>query len=230
MSPKLYIKSTKGFSLVEVMVAVSILGIVTTAVVSSITFTSQSNRLNSNREAAINVAQGMIERLQADTFTNVGPPADSKNQPSNGGYAKIDYTSNPGVYLDEALGIKCQVAFRFTGYGRATGGGTNSLTDSTVTGTTAQWKADEWKGDTLFIISGRGVGQFSQISGNSASSLTLKTALNPAPDATSVYMINNGKTVEVTTTWQYRGKDYSETVEALIVNYRSATTLGFAGL
>ncbi len=219
-----------GFTLVEVMIAVLIVAIVTTTVISSIMFTSRATRLNSNRSAAVNVAQGFIERLQADNFANVGPPPDARNQPPAGGYANIDFNSNPPVYLDEALNVRCRIVFRFTGYGRATAGGSTSLTDATVAGTAAAWRSDEWKGDTLFIVSGRGAGQFAQISGNTATNLTLASALNPAPDATSVYMINNGKTVEVTTTWEYLGKSYSETMESLIVNYRSAVVLGFAGI
>jgi hypothetical protein len=39
-------------------------------------------------------------------------------------------------------------------------------------------------------------------------------------------MINNGKTIEITTTWQYRGKEYSQTIESLVVNYRGEE-LGF---
>jgi hypothetical protein len=41
------------------------------------------------------------------------------------------------------------------------------------------------------------------------------------------YLINNGKTVQITTTWEYMGQEYSQTIRSLIVNRKNTKELGF---
>ena len=62
---------------------------------------------------------------------------------------------------------------------------------------------------------------------NTPNTLHLEEALTYAPHQSTRYMINNGKTVEVTTSWTYRGREYRQTVESLVVNGRNAGSLGF---
>ena len=154
-----------------------------------------------------------------DAFANIGPTS----------YPNIAYTNNPVVYVDTALGIPCQVTFVFSGYGPLSGGtitgNTTSLTDSS-----ANWTSSQWTGNTLYLVSGPGAGQFVNISANSSSSLTFASAITLAPGAGTKYMINNGKTVQVTVNWQYYNYNlapFSETVQALIVNNSNNGNLGF---
>ena len=79
----------------------------------------------------------------------------------------------------------------------------------------------------IYLISGAGAGQFAGITGNTESTLNLSETFRFAPDPTTRYMINNGKTVEITTTWEFRGKSYSESIESLIINHRNDADLGF---
>jgi prepilin-type N-terminal cleavage/methylation domain-containing protein len=221
-------EARSAFTLVEVMIAVAILAILTMTVISSMTFSSRATRINSNRLAAKNITQGFLERMMIDDFANVGPPPDGFHQPPNGGYADIPEDADPPVWLDEALGIPCRITFEFKGFGQATGGSSNTLVDAK-----ANWNANEWRGDTLYIVLGRGAGQYARIIGNTADTMMLQAstggALIPGPDSSSIYMVNGGKTVEITTSWQYLGGQYEQTMEGLIVNYRGHDVLGFAG-
>lgn len=221
-----------GFTLIEVMVAMVVIAIITIGVLSSLAYASRITRLTSNRLAAKNVAQGFIEILNADDFCNVNPPPGGIYDPCvvprppgvPNGYADIAVTDPNPVWLDEGIGIPCAIEFEFDGYGFLTSSSTvNSVTDSA-----ADWEDDEWAGDTLFIVDGTGAGGFSTITGNDNDTLDLSgDPLLIAPDATSKYMINHGKTVTITTTWNYVGNDYSQSIETLIANRRDSDDYGF---
>jgi prepilin-type N-terminal cleavage/methylation domain-containing protein len=208
-----------GFTLVEIMIAALLLGVITLTVMSSTTFASSVARVNSNAVAAKNIAQGFFERMAIDTFADVGANL----------YPDIPYPAEPydpddpnAVWLDRAQLIPCRIDFAFKGFGVLESGAASVLTDDQ-----ADWENDEWAGDTVFIVSGPGAGQFAGIAANSQHSLTLASALAFAPGAGSRFMINNGKTVEITTTWEYRGRQYTQTIESLVVNYRGDDNLGF---
>ncbi|NQU45255.1 hypothetical protein HQ520_18385, partial [bacterium] len=133
--------------------------------------------------------------------------------------------SDPPVWLDQALDIRCKVEFVFKGFGTLTQGDANSLTDSSATWSTED--SGEWAGDVVYLVSGPGAGQFAEIASNSATALQLSTALVYPPAAGTKYMVNHGKTVEITTTWEYMGKEYFQTIESLVINYRNSSDWGF---
>jgi hypothetical protein len=112
--------------------------------------------------------------------------------------------------------------FDFKGFGAVSAGSASDLTDSQ-----ASWESDEWAGDAVFIVSGGGAGQFGTIAYNTANTLHLSEPLAFAPGAGAKYLINNGKTVNITTTWEYLGKQYSATIECLIINHRNSSEFGF---
>ena len=76
---------TRGFSLIEVMIAIAILAIMIFSMISSMVFSARATRFNTNSIAAKNVAQGYFERMAIDTFANVGSAQ----------YPDVDYDSNP---------------------------------------------------------------------------------------------------------------------------------------
>lgn len=205
-------RSSAGFTLVEVMVAAVLLVILAVAMLTTMTVASQMTRLNCNAIAAKNIAQGYFERMAIDDFADVGPTL----------YPDIDYDSNPPVWLDQALNIRCKVTFKFKGFGTLENSSANNLTDAK-----ADWDKDEWSGDTVFLISGTGAGQFAIIDFNTPNTLHLAGSLAVAPKKGTKYLINHGKTVEITTTWLYLGKQHTQMIESLIINYRNSPNLGF---
>ncbi len=227
----------RGVTLVEIVVSMLILTLLAVTVISSVIYTSRGARLNTNAIAAKNIAQGYFERMAGDEFSNVTPPADGtvfepnipdptnpNERVASDGYADIPLDDPNPIWLDRAMGIPCAVSFEFKGFGNATGGGATSLTD-----TNASWEIDEWVGDTLYLVDGTGAGQFGQIASNTATQMTLATAFSVDPDATTKYMVNNGKTVEVTTTWFYQGEPFTQTIESLIINYQNSEWMGWEG-
>jgi len=209
---------TKGMTLVEVIIAVSILGIMATAVVSAMIMGSKMTRLNTNAIMAKNIAQGLFEQLNAIPFASVGSP--------NTSITTATTATNP-IYLDRANDIKCAVTSRFTGFGVTTATGTGSITDSS-----ADWTPGEWVGHRVCIVAANssglntGVGCTGIISANTATVITA-TGFTTTPAVGTRYMIDNGKTVKITTKWNYLGKDYSQTVSSLVVYWRGASALGF---
>lgn len=235
--PALHKRTHRGVTLVEIVISMLILGVLSTTIISSIIFSSRGARLNTNAIAAKNIAQGFFEQMAADEFSNVTPPADGvvfepnfpdPNNPNDRvasvGYADIPTTATTPIWLDRALGIPCAIDFEFKGFGIATGGGSNSLTD-----TRQSWESDEWAGDTLYLVAGTGAGQFATIDSNSGNTLNVSGTFSVSPDSSTRYMINNGKTIEITTTWSYQGEDFTQTVESLIINYQNSEFMGFEG-
>lgn len=204
--------STRGVTLTEVLVASVILAIMMLIMIPGLFLTGKITRRNSNAVSAKNIAQGYFEQMEIDTFANVGPA----------NYPDIAETDTPPVWLDQALGIPCAVTFRFTGFGTPSSASLGSITDNG-----ADWIPNEWAGDTVYIVDGPGAGQFVEISSNTASSLTLDDNLITAPTTSSRYMINNGKTVQITTTWTYQGVPYTQTIQSLVVNKDGDQNLGF---
>lgn len=202
----------RGFSLVEVVVACFILSIIALSVIGGLQYASHTARLNTNAMVAKNIAQGYLERMMIDDFDRV----DAAHYPD------IDENSQPPVYIDQKLNIRCKVSFAFSGFGTLTNASVNNLTDNNI-----HWPPDAWNGDTVFLVSGDGAGQSAQINNNTVNTLHLVGTLAYKPSNGTGYLINNGKTVEVTTTWTYRGREYRQTLESLIVNTRSKKGLGF---
>lgn len=201
----------RGLSLLEAMIAGAILAFVSVTTISGMIYSSRASRLNTNSIAAKNIAQGFFERMAIDRFNNVGPNA----------YPNIAYNDPNPVYLDESMGIRCRVDFAFKGFGLAESGSATSLRDDD-----ANWETDEWAGDTVYLVDGYGAGQFALIRSNTSNQLNFDSSILFPPDSTTKYMVNNGKTVEITTTWQYMGKTYTSTIESLVINSRNEP-LGF---
>ncbi|OPZ08477.1 MAG: hypothetical protein BWZ08_01145 [candidate division BRC1 bacterium ADurb.BinA292] len=216
---------SRGYSLVEVMIAMVILSVMTSVIITSFIQASRSSRINSNAVAAKNIAQGYFEMLAIEDFERVGNtehpdyivPADYNNE-----YEDKELTDADPVWLDQALGIRCAVDFEFRGFGIAENGSSSMLVDND-----ANWEPDEWKGHTLFIVSGVGEGQFVEIAGNGQTTLDLASSLAFPPAAGDRYMINNGKTVRITTTWTYMGRQYQQSIESLICNFEGSDDFGF---
>lgn len=203
----------KGFTLTEILIALAILAYAIGGVIAGVVFSMRLTRLNTNAIIAKNITQSYFERMHSDVFSNV----DSVNYPD------IGYESMPPVWLDEALDIRCKVDFSFKGFGRAEGGSGSTLLDNQ-----AQWETNEWAGARLYLVGGNGVGQYRTIASNNANTLTVSGApFQPRPTSGTAYMINNGKTVEIKTTWMYMGREYSQSIRSLIVNHRNDGNLGF---
>lgn len=189
----------------------TLLVLISVSIITSLMFSYRITRVNTNAIAAKNIAQGFFEKMAIDTFPNVGPQH----------YPNIAYDNETPVWLDEAMNMSCRVEFAFKGFGTTEGGSLCSLIDNDT-----NWETNEWAGDTVYLVEGKGIGNFAPIISNSVNTLHLGDTLAVSPDTTTKYMINNGKTVEITTTWEYCGKTYAQTIESLIVNYRGDSNLG----
>ncbi len=90
-----------------------------------------------------------------------------------------------GVWAYKATDILTYASFGFAGaaQGKATGGSLTTLADSA-----AKWTVDQWKGFSVKVLSGTGLGQVATITGNTATTLTF-AAVAAAADATSVYSV-----------------------------------------
>jgi hypothetical protein len=69
-------------------------------------------------------------------------------------------------------------------YGKATTGGANTLTD-----TAKNWDVNKLIGYVIRIVAGKGAGQIRVITANTQTDITVGTAWNVVPDATSKYAI-----------------------------------------
>ena len=188
----------------EVAIALPILAIVSLALVSAVVFASRLGRIVSNQIAAKNIAQSYFERMAIDDFADVTP----QNYPS------VTLATSPPLYLDRLRNSKCAVDIVITGYGAAESGAANTIVDNE-----GNWTPNEWVGNTLLLVHGAGRGQRAQIIGNTANTVTVNGTFNPPPTAGTQYRINGGKTVRITTRWNYLGKEYRERIESLVIDW-----------
>ncbi|KPL09247.1 hypothetical protein AMJ85_06935 [candidate division BRC1 bacterium SM23_51] len=194
----------RGFSLLEILIALPILAIVSLALVSAVIFASRLSRIVCNQITAKNIAQSYFERMAIDDFDDV-TPAD---------YPSVTLETTPPLYLDHVRDSRCAVDIVITGYGTAESGAANGVVDLN-----ASWKPNEWSGDTLLLVGGTGRGQRATILSNTVNSLTTDGTFNPVPTADTEYRINGGKTVRITTRWKYMGKDYYAKIESLVIDW-----------
>jgi prepilin-type N-terminal cleavage/methylation domain-containing protein len=87
----------KGFSLVEVLVAIAILGLIASAFIGSLSTGAIATRLQGEDLTARNLAQSQMEKLKAAVYDNDGATYSSISTPS--GYS-ISISANPAIYTD----------------------------------------------------------------------------------------------------------------------------------
>lgn len=206
------IRKGKGFTLIEVIISVGILGLASSVFISSLYFSGKIARNTTLRVVARNIARGIAEEIRADNYDNV----------TTANYCDIPSSSPDAYYIDEEMNIKCDVTIDIKGLGQVSGAAWDTLRDSA-----ASWQPNEWQGNVVFITNGQGRGQRALITSNTPDTLnvTLDLSGNSSenwtilPNTTSEYAINGGKTVVITVTYQYRDRSYQETLTLLKIRY-----------
>lgn len=176
--------------------------------IASLVYSARSARILSYRLAARDVVQGVLEQMYADAFEDVDPA----------NYPSLD-ASDPGApVLDSLQDMRCAITIEIEGEREVT-----SATPNSVTVNGADWEPNRWVGNTVFVTGGPGLGQRALITANTADTLTTsligysQTTWVSQPTSSSRIMINGGKMVSVTATFDFRGTTYTETVEGLVV-------------
>ncbi len=123
--------------------------------------------------------------------------ADVKYKPEGGEYAHVDSEGGAGtvevsstarVYVHYWPGVLPTDRVR-SDDGTATSGG-----DTTLTDTSKSWESSEWAGGMAQITGGTGAGQAREISGNTATEVTVTEAWETNPDNTSQYHLEGPNT------------------------------------
>ncbi|MDZ4133172.1 MAG: prepilin-type N-terminal cleavage/methylation domain-containing protein [Dethiobacteria bacterium] len=151
----------KGFSLIELLISMAILGLVLAALASLFTSTNRSYS-----------SQNMVVTMQGNTR------------------AAVDFITRTMKGLSTTAGINetaCTSSIAFTNtedFGRPTGSSSTTLTDNTK-----NWTANGWQNFSVTITAGTGSGQTRTISSNTATQLSLSSSWTAVPDNTSDYRI-----------------------------------------
>ena len=88
-------------------------------------------------------------------------------------------------FVLERVTENSSIWFIDTATGGTTGSGTTTLVDASVT----TWTSNQWANYYVFVYSGSGLGQWSKITSNTTTTLTLSVNWSVATDATSRYQI-----------------------------------------
>jgi uncharacterized repeat protein (TIGR01451 family) len=121
---------------------------------------------------------------EGTTFVSVNAPGATCTTPAVGGTGTVTCNfgwMNPGAVATFQLTVR---AFAASTSGTASAGTATTLTDAT-----RAWAANAWRGYTVFITGGTGVGQQRLVGANTATQLTVSNAFAPAPDATSTFAV-----------------------------------------
>jgi len=124
---------------------------------------------------------------------------------NEGGAGTVEVSSTTRVYIHYWPGVLPTDRVR-SDDGTATGGG-----DTTLTDTSKSWGSGEWTGGTVQITSGTGAGQVREISGNTATAVTVTEAWETNPDNASQYHLegpNTGRYEDYGYIWVYCKRPY----------------------
>jgi type IV pilus assembly protein PilE len=102
-------QSVRGFTLIEVMIVVAIIGILVAVALPSYTSYIQKSR-RAEAMAALSQAQTTMERCYAANFSYVMPPCTSPPTPTANGYYAIAAVSTATTYTLTATAASAQVA------------------------------------------------------------------------------------------------------------------------
>ncbi len=157
----------KGFSLIELIISMAILGLVLAALASL--FASQ-NKHHAAQNEIIEMQGNARAAMEFVTRTMKGISGSDTVTIANAGMCDSSITF---MAVED--------------FGMATGGGSTTLTD-----TRKNWSNNQWKNFRVAIARGTGSGQMRIIGSNAKDTLTLKsgeTNWSPSPDTTSEYRI-----------------------------------------
>jgi prepilin-type N-terminal cleavage/methylation domain-containing protein len=177
------LKSDKGYTLVELLIAIAIVGIVLTGIYDLVVSSSR-----------IYLAQNAIVEMQADSRAAMDFVVRELRLACN----KLPCTP-PAITTNKAEGDT--ISFdRVEDTGYASGGGPSTLNDSRKSWNAGEFDPTTESSYTVSIVSGTGSPQQRSISGNSSTQLTVSLPWGTTPDATSLYLITRKKEFTRTST------------------------------
>lgn len=198
----------RGISLVSTMIGVTLVTLLLVTNAATLIYAARSARVMSYRMATRNVIQGILERMYAYPYDQV-TQANYDTWVANDSSVRV---------IDGVNNLMCNLTIEIEDEHQVSSGSTSSVT---VTG--AGWDINRWQGDTVFITAGPGRGQRALILSNTADTLTTQLIgfgqpqWVVQPTAASRILINGGKTVRVTASFDLQGQTYNEAVEGLVV-------------
>jgi type II secretory pathway pseudopilin PulG len=169
------LKSDKGFSLMETLLSTLIGGIVLAGVFDLYALSSKTTQGQSEAtqmQLQVKSAMELMAREIQNMYWTTGSPT-------------------PPLSITTTLTAADTIAFnRVMASGYSSGGGTSStLNDTRKTWTANAFTPSATISYAVKITAGTGSGQFLNISGNSATQLTLSGSWGTSPDTTSLYLI-----------------------------------------
>lgn len=225
----------KGMTFVEILIAIFVTVVVSIALYASAVFTLRQTHANLSRSYAIQATNSLATRLRASKLTNlIKNPADMEN-PSFERTNFFNLTGN--INTDPISPHQTQLAYtiELKGFGNFTtqAGVTNNIYSIRLPARSGHWKANEFAGYMVTIISGLGQNQIGRIVSHSASTtqgtnkvindlritsdVSLTAPNNNAvwsvrPDSTSMFLLNYGVSATILTTWDNAKKSIQELV------------------
>lgn len=209
----------RGLSLVEVLIALAILGVVSLSFIGSLIFTSRTAHATTSRIFAVELANRTVEELRALGETNYEILGTDTGDAARF-LQEQTFDKDP---VSSGQTIQFTVSCDFKGFGTVSSAGSNSLT-AVIPADYPQWETNEWVGQMVMIKDGDGSGQIAYITANTADTLTITTNLSGSgggswmrtPSAGDEFEINNGKTVVITISWTEQGRSQQLARTALI--------------
>jgi prepilin-type N-terminal cleavage/methylation domain-containing protein len=208
-----------GMTLLEVMISIGILSFAFVALSAALMFIYRSGHNRKYDMFGMEILISSLEEAKGYPFQSIGVNgADTGDlvHPDN-----RDYT----VVSDSATGasaINYTVSLNVRGFGEVQSGSSTSLTvlDPGIDGVlSADMTPNEFVGHFLMIVgpsTSPRLGQRSQITANTTNQFTVSPAWGITPAAGDQFRVDDGKFIDASVTWTYRGRTRTETLRALV--------------
>lgn len=207
----------RGFTLIEAIIALSILLLVSLSFFASLLASSRSAQVGRANIYAIQLMDRILEELRAADFDNLGNTVT--------GAAENRFNSNQtfNLQIANAVNLPYTVSCKFLGFGTVASATATSLTPNFPANYPA-WTTDQWKGRAVVVTDGVAKCCMAYVNSNTANTLTISRNLDGSggggwwttPVAGDTYLIDNGKSVQVTITWTVARKAFTMTRTTLI--------------
>ena len=206
----------RGFSLLEVVIAVGLLAVVTASFMASIIFTARTAASAKTDAYGIDTINRTIENLRSVTFANLGTTTGDGAQFMT---TQVNHMDPDNPTQSPTVSVKCQ----FMGFG-SVASATNTALTAVFPANFPAWTTNQWAGRMVMIKTGVARGQVAFVKSNTADTLTITTTLDGSssanwflnPAAGDTFEIDNGKGVLITISWSDREGNHTLTRTTLI--------------
>jgi hypothetical protein len=200
-------RNRSGFTFVEVIIAIVLVTLMSISFIASMVYASSEARNSRDFLYAESVMTMVGEQVSASDWTRLG----DQTIPTTSTLYERQFNAPITIQADTnsaRIAPTITATVTFSGWGRVASA-TGTTINATLPTGQANWATNQWAGNYVTLVSGRGAGQVVRVVSNTGNAMVVTPALsgtaagsmNPTPDSTTVFAVNDCKTARIRVDW-----------------------------